>query len=265
MKLRLLWRLTAINLMQTLEYRGAFLVYMVNLLAVPVISLLVWLTVRSHSSGVPLSSGQLVTYYILLSVTAMFTSVWQAPYVAENIRLGGLSPWLLRPAPYILTMVGNSLGEKIGKLPLLMPLVLIMALGFHHDLQLPADPAAWLLYVAAVPLAAAVSFLLDFTIGSLAFWLHDVRGLIRVNYLLSGFLAGQFVPLALFPPALRPLLDVQPYRYTLSFPLEVVTGSLSGPEVARGFAWQLGYCLLFYLLYRITWRRGLRAYAGSGA
>jgi len=262
---RILWRQVAMNIVATLEYRGAFFIYMVNNVAVPVVSLLVWLTIGEQGVALPYTRGQFVTYYLLLSVVSTLTAVWLAPYLAENIRLGDLSPWLLRPAPYILRDVGNNIGEKIVKLPLLLPLVALVALAFRDDLRLPTDPRAWLLFALAVPLAATIAFLLDVAIGLLAFWLQDVRGLVRVKDLVATLLAGQFVPLALFPPGLKGVIDAQPFRYTLSFPLEVVTGRLSPAEITAGFAWQMGYCAALYLCYRLLWRYGLRSYAAAGA
>ncbi len=171
---------------------------------------------------------------------------------------------LLRPAPLLPHYIGNNLGEKLIKLPLLLPLVLVVALLFREDLRLPADPRAWLLCALSLPLAAAIAFLLDFVIGSLAFWVEDVRGLLRVRTLVGAFLAGQFVPLALFPPQFGPFLEAQPFRYTLSFPLEVLTGGLSPAVLVRGFGWQIGYCLGLWVCYRLSWRYGLKHYAAVG-
>jgi ABC-2 type transport system permease protein len=265
MRPRLLWRIVAMNVMATIEYRAAFLVYMVNVVAGPLISLLVWLTVSEQGVRLPYDRGQFVTYYVLLSMVSMLTSTWLAPFLAEEIRLGGLSPWLLRPAPYIAQQVGNNLGEKIVKLPLLLPLIGLVALLFRADLRLPADPLAWLLFGLSLPLAAAVTFLLDFVLGSLAFWMQDVNGLIRVKNLAGAFLAGQFIPLALFPAGLAGILEAQPFRYTLSFPLEVLTGSLAPAALGRGFAWQIAYCVGLWGCYRLLWRYGLRSYAATGA
>src|SRR5882672_10780972 len=140
MRPRLLWRMVAMNVMSTIEYRSAFLIFMINVVAGPVIALLVWLTVSEQGVRLPYDRTQFVTYYLLLSIVSMLTSTWLAPYVAEQIRLGGLSPWLLRPAPYIANFIGNNLGEKIVKLPLLLPLVAIVALFFRADLRLPEPP-----------------------------------------------------------------------------------------------------------------------------
>ena len=100
--------------------------------------------------------------------------------------------------------------------------------------------------------------------GSLAFWMQDVKGLIRVKNLVGAFLAGQFVPLALFPPSFFPLLEALPFRYTLSFPLEVLTGSLSVAATVRGLIWQTGYCLGLWGCYRMLWHFGLKSYTAPG-
>lgn len=265
MNLRLIWRMTSMDVMATLEYRGAFFIYMVNTVAVPLISLLVWRTVSRSGAHLPYSQSQLVTYYVLLSGASMLTSTWMAAFIADWIRLGNLSPWLLRPVPFVLSQIGNNIGEKIVKMPLLLPLAAGVALLFHSDLSLPSDPLAWARFGLCLPLAAIVAFQIDFLTGLLAFWIQDVRGFIRFKELTAGFLSGQFIPLALFPPAFGGFLQVQPFRYTLSFPLEVLLGRLSGTALAEGFALQCGYCVLFWVLYRLLWRSGLRAYSAVGA
>jgi len=262
--LRVIWRTTMMNVMNTLEYRGAFFIYMVNTVAAPVVYLLVWLAVEEQGVSLPYDRGQFVTYYVLLSVVSMLTSTWLAFYLASDIRLGGLSPWLLRPTTKMVQYVGNNIGEKIIKMPLLLPLVGLVALAFGRDLSLPTNIRAWALFALSLPLAATIAFLLDVLIGSLAFWIQDVGGLIDIKELTSSALAGRFVPLALFPKALQPFMNAQPFRYTLSFPLEVLTGGLSRQETIRGFAWQIGYCVILWGCYRIMWRVGLRSYTAPG-
>jgi ABC-2 type transport system permease protein len=265
MTFNLLWRLVACNVVMTLEYRAAFLIYMIQTVISPLIALSVWLAVSAQGVALPYDRSQLVTYYVLVSVVSMLTNTWAASYVAQNIRRGDLSGWLLRPTPYISGYIGNNIGEKVIKLPLLLPLVAIVGLVFGSDLQLPPDPLAWLLFLASLPLAGALAFLLDFVIGSLAFWIEDVNGLVRMQMLARAFLAGQLVPLALFPPWMDSFLGIQPFRYTVSFPLEIVTGRLAPAAIAQGFAWQAGYCILLWACYRLLWRYGLRRYAAAGA
>ncbi len=265
MTLRVVWRLAAIDIMTDLQYRGAFFLYVVAAVLTPVISLLVWLAISSQGVHLPYSHSQLVTYYLLLCIVSVLTSTWLGPFLAEVIRLGDLSAWLLRPAPYITAMIANNIGEKIVKFPFLLGLVGFVALLFHGEMRLPADPVTWLLFLLSLPGAAAIAFLLDFIAGSLAFWVQDVRGLLRIKLLAAGFLAGQFVPLALFPPALHPFLAVQPFRFTISFPIEILMGQVHGSPLLLGFALEAGYCLALWALYRLEWHIGLRSYGASGA
>ena len=194
---RVLWRIVTINLISTLEYRGSFTIYMFSIAAGSVISLLVWLAVLDQGVQLPLDRPSLVTYYVLLSLVTMLTSTWLGEYLAENIRLGKLSPVLLRPMPEITNMLGNNIGEKIVKLLFLLPMLGLLALFFGADLRLPSDPIAWAMFAVCLPLAAATAFLIDFVIGSLAFWVDDVTGLSRVRTLVATFLSGPRAPCSL--------------------------------------------------------------------
>jgi ABC-2 type transport system permease protein len=265
MTLRLFRMLVARDVIATMEYRGGFFLLMVRTLFGPIVSLAVWLAVSSEGVALPYSREQFVSYYLMLGLVSMLTGTWLGEYLAQEIRLGEISLNLLRPVPIIAHYAANNLGEKVVKLPLLLPLIALAALLFRGDLRLASGPLPWLLFALSLPLAAAVAFLLDFVLGTLAFWVDDVQGLIRLKALVGAFLSGQLVPLALFPPALGPLLEAQPFRYTLSFPLEVLAGGLDAAALTRGFAWQCGYLALLYAAYRLLWRFGLRAYGANGA
>ena len=254
-----------LNMMGELEYRVAFLIWVVEDVLGALISLGVWLAVLEHSERLPLDRAQLVTYFLAQGLVASCTNAWLIYFVPEEIRDGHLSQKLLRPVPPMAHWVANNLGEKALRLLLHVPVVCAVGACFHADLRLPGDGWTWVLAVIAVLLAAAVAFLLDLLIVLTAFWFQDVWGLNNAFRLGKRFLNGRLIPLALFPAWLAGAVEAQPFRYTLSFPLEVLTGSLTPDAVARGFAWQVGWVIGLYLLYRVQWRYGLRAYSAVGA
>jgi ABC-2 type transport system permease protein len=213
----------------------------------------------------PYDRNQLVAYYVLLSAVSMITGHWAAEYVAEEIRLGDLSPYLLRPVPYIAAWACDAIGQKLLMLALLLPQIGIAALVFRADLRLPANPWTWLLFLISLVLATSLAFLFQFMIGLLAFWAEDTGGVRRVEAITRAFLSGELVPLALFPAYLLPFLEVQPFRYMLSFPLEVLTRDLPAADLARGLGLQAAYTAAMYLGYRLLWQHGLRRYAATGA
>jgi ABC-2 type transport system permease protein len=251
--------------MRSLEYRGFLATLMFEQVLGPLVTLLIWLTLSDQGARLPYDRGQLISYYVMLSAVSMITGHWAAEYVAEEIRMGGLSPFLLRPMPYIAVWACDAIGQKLLMLALLLPQLAVVGLVFRGELQPPPNPWLWPLFLISLALATSFAFLLQFAMGLLAFWVEDIGGIRRVEGVTRAFLSGALIPLALFPAWLKPFLELQPYRYALSFPLEVLTRELSAAELAGGFGCQALYTAAAYLVYRLLWRRGLRRYAATGA
>ncbi len=190
------------------------------------------------------------------------TSSWSAGFLADSIRLGDLASWLVRPCSTHLNGIANNVAEKIAKLVLLVPMVALLALIMHRQISLPTDPRRWFGFMVAIVLGAVIVFAIDVLIGSLAFWVEEVSGLLRARNLIAGVLSGAVVPLALLPTVLQPVLAVQPFRYTVSYPLEV----LLLPTVSwSGFAFAAGWATALSATAVLAWRVGLRGYQAAGA
>ena len=107
-------------------------------------------------------------------------------------------------------------------------------------------------------------FSLDVIVGSLAFWFDEVNGFSWARRLIVSVLSGAVVPLALMPGWAGGVVAVQPFRFTVSYPLEVLLGTVSGSVVA-GFVLQAGWTVVFIAAGALIWRRGLRNYQAAGA
>lgn len=101
------------------------------------------------------------------------------------------------------------------------------------------------LFLAAVVLGAALRFLLSYSCGLLAFWVTKVAAVYGVIDVISLFLSGRIAPLEMLPPALREWSEWLPFRYMISFPIEIATGAADGGELARGFAVAVGWMAVF--------------------
>src|SRR5688500_7924774 len=147
-----------LNLMGELEYRAAFLVWIVGDAISSFISLAVWLTVAEYSIGLALDRSQLFTYFIAQGIVHSCTATWLIYLIPENIRDGHLSQKLLRPVAPMTHWIGQNVGEKAVRLVMQVPLICIVGLLFRDELRLPVDGWTWALVVLAVVLAAAVAF-----------------------------------------------------------------------------------------------------------
>jgi len=262
---RLLRRMIAINMSMSLAYRGDFVFFMLSVVLGPLLSVLIWQAAIASGADLPVDSTYLTSYFVLLGVVSMLTSSWLSTFLAGEIRDGRLSVWLARPGSYLYEMAANNIAEKAFKLVVLMPMVLIFGFWFRDSVDLSAPAWRWSVVGVSIGMGAGIAFSLDVIEGSLGFWLEDIDGLARARALLVMVLAGQLVPLALMPDWAQGFMTVQPFRYILSFPLEVIVGDLPRREIAMGLALQVTYTALFILGARWIWARGKRSYSAVGA
>jgi ABC-2 type transport system permease protein len=79
------------------------------------------------------------------------------------------------------------------------------------------------------------------------------------------FLAGRLAPLSLFPPAVASVAGLLWFRPMLSFPVEILTGAVSGRDrLLLGFASQVFWLAAWGLACLVAWRRGIRRYGAVG-
>jgi ABC-2 type transport system permease protein len=263
--LRVLRRMTAADIAQQSVYRGAWVIFMAANVCVPIISLLIWRTAIANGARLPVGEQYVTTYFVLLSFVTMATSSWLTGFLANDIRLGRLSSWMVRPASLLLGFVANNLSEKFLKLFALVPMIGILWWIFRDSMSIPAGPGRWAVFAVSIVLGAILVFTIDILIASLAFWMDDVAALAQARLIIASVLSGAVVPLALMPDWSRGFVDNQPFRYTVSFPVEVVAGDLTESQLVVGLAIQLGYVLGFGLIAWLVWSAGLRAYSAVGA
>lgn len=265
-QLRYFMAMLRLNMQVTLAYRGNFLIMQFTALIIPIVSLLVWQAVLVSGAQLPVSAEYLNAYFLLVALVEMLTSSWIGSFLAQSIRDGGLNHWLVRPTSTHMNSITNNLGEKLIRLLFMAPIIAVVIAAVSaitgQATALPTDPLRWLGFIVAVIVGAMIRFALDVLIGSLAFWIEDVSGVLRVTAVVVPVLAGAVVPLSLVPSSWRSVAEVQPFQYILSFPLTVL---LNDTAHYAGFGGQLLWLIIFGGGAVLCWRTGLRSYAGTGA
>lgn len=251
------------NLTVTLTNRAWVVLLQLGAVAPPVVSLLVWTGAIAQGATPPVPADRIVTWFVLVAVVSMVTSSWTASFLAEDIRTGGLSIWLVRPCPALAHLVANNLAEKTVKIVVLLPMVAVLGLVFRHQVHVPADPSLWAAALGALVCAAILAFVLDVLVGCLAFWFEDVEGVQGIVTLAQRLLSGAVVPLMLLPADVQDAVRFQPFRFTLAFPLEVLTGS--GTAARADWLAMLGWTGASLAVLALVWARGVRRYEAAGA
>ena len=154
-----------------------------------------------------------VAYYICLSLVSNLTMSWNAYDFEFEVRLGRLSPKLLRPLhPIHYSVVENI----VWKLTTIIPLgIILVFVSLTFDARFRTTPAHLLLFVPSVLLAAALAFFSGWVLATLAFWTTRVHAVSTFWDRAAFIFAGQIAPLALLPGPLQAISLVLPFGYIL--------------------------------------------------
>ncbi|MBI4616226.1 MAG: ABC-2 family transporter protein [Planctomycetes bacterium] len=269
MKAALFWHATSVEARKRLTYRADF---WVNALAGFAAQLgIAYFLVDALFDGSGSASiggfsrdGMLLYYVSVVFLGKLVRSTEMEHTIAQDIYEGGLTRYLLYPAPYLVFKYAQQLGALA---PLAVQIVLFgawvpFALGLPDGLAV--GPGEVAMCAAALALGNLLQFLLIWPIQTVAFWADNVWSLMVAYRILSALLGGMLVPLSLFPDPARRVLDLLPFRYLFAFPVDALLGRLTPLEWLSGMAVGLAWCAGSWALGRAVWRRGDRQYTGVG-
>jgi ABC-2 type transport system permease protein len=258
-------RLWLVNWAEQWQYRANLMMYLFFWLVSPIVYLAVWTTIANTQGSVNgMSAQDFVAYYMILLVVNIATSDITIHLLGYKIMDGTLSNMLILPIHPVLTHVlMNNLAFKALQLVALTPIWAVLYLLYQPVLTIL--PINLLLAIPALLMGFLVLFFFGVIITSVAFWTTRVWALWDFFYALFGLFAGQFVPLALLPPALQTVAQVLPFRLSLYFPIELILGKLTLQQTALNLGLQVVWCVVTYFAFRLIWRAGVRNYSAVGA
>lgn len=256
---RVYWRLLLAGFRRQSAYRLAALGGLVANLTFGLLKVaMLFATVRA-------AGGQLHGY----DTASMSTYVWLSQGLLGSVNLSGRSDLALRvksgqvavdflrpvdlQAATLCTEAGAALFALI---PRGLPSVLIGAVTV--GLELPTAPVFYLLGAFSLVLGIVISAATAYLIAVAGFWLVETRGLQILYMLLSGFLGGLYVPIALFPHWLRITATATPFPSVMMYPVNVLSG-LGGAGTAAGLVLaQLGWLAAVAVAGQLLTRAGRR-------
>lgn len=184
--------------------------------------------------------------------------------LAVRIKDGDIAIDLLRPmniqAAHVMTELGRSVWAL---LPRGLPSVLIG--GVVVGMAVPTGPLPYLLGAVSLLLGLLVSASVVYLVAIAGFWLVETRGLQTLYMVLSGFLAGLFVPIDLFPAWLRVIAQATPFPSMMMYPIDVLSGRVTGLDALGLVGAQTGWLIVLVVvghLMTVAGRRRLEVQGG---
>ena len=214
-------------------------------------------------AGSGYSAGSLMTYNWLTQAAIGPLALWGTSEITERVRTGDIAVDLARPLGLLPTYLAQDLG-RAGAAMLLRgaPTVLVGALTV--GMTMPTTPGPWLLGAVSVSLGLMLSFLARFLVQLASFWIVETRGLQTLYMVASGFFAGLVFPLALMPEWLQFAARATPFPAMLQYPVDVLSGRLTGAAAWDLLAMQVCWLVALGVLARVGLAAGTRRLVVQG-
>lgn len=255
--------LTRRSLNVQLEYRMAMVIWILSA-TFPLVMLAVWLSLAQDGPVGTFTASDFVAYYLLSFYIRQMTAVWVAWELDYDIRHGDMNTKLLHPINPIHDYISFNLADKVMRGVLFTPVVIVVAL-LVPGVQYVVTPLNLAFFVAALVGAWVMRYLIQFCLGLFTFWFSQALVLTDVFWMLYLLLGGGVAPLELLPEPLQSIAYQLPFRYMMSFPIEIMMGQLSTSKILAGFGAIAVWIALLFGAYRLLWARGMRHFGAFGA
>jgi ABC-2 type transport system permease protein len=243
-----------------LEYRAELLLWALSG-SLPFILMGVW-TQAAQQGNFGLSSIEFARYFLAVYLVRQLTVVWVIWDFEREIVDGKLSFRLLQPLDPVWHHVSAHIGERFARLPFIFGLVALFFFLYPEAFWLP-NLSTLVLFTIASACAFALQFLIQYTLAMFAFWTEKASSIQEVWFLVHLFLSGAIAPLEIFPPAVRSIALWTPFPYIINFPASILTGLKV--DLIQSFGTISIWVVVFSIVNRWLWKKGLRQYSGMGA
>lgn len=252
------------ELLVELQYPFALLIWMTEKLLEPIIYLAVWSSVAVSQGGDVngLGVGDFAAYYIGLLLVGHLTQNWHVWTIEWYVAEGQLSKYLVRPLHPIHESVTNDWIFKGLMMVIVIPTMFILAWLFAPGLYF--NFTSVLLFIPVICLAGALGFIGGWTVGLSAFWTIRNGTLIQMYFLMMLFFSGRIAPLELLPPFMAQIAYLLPFRWIVSFPIEVLLGWIPTEQIVTGMVIQLVWLVALISISTGVWKLSLRRYGAVG-
>ncbi len=243
------------------QYRVANLMFIIGMIAEPIVYLVVWSTVARQQGGSidGYTPGTFAAYYIVWTLVRNMNIVFTPFGWEQRIREGEMSAMLLRPIHPIHYDIAFFNGWKVVTVVLWLPVAAGLSLIFRPTI----GPSAFQVVVFIVALWGAylIRTMFLWVLGMITFWTTRVSAIFEVYFALELILSGRLVPPALMPDWVQGVSRFLPFESTFGFPITALVGPISTTELVTGLLLQLMWIAVGATIVALVWKRAVRRYS----
>jgi len=266
-KRRLIAKAFELGFQIALEYRANFLLSLISAAYPIFIQTFMWTAIYRNSAEAVVygyTYRQMIAYTFLAGLVARIVHTGFEYDIMEDIKNGKYSQFLVQPVGYFAYRLSSFLGHKAPNLGMILIILALVLAGLKAVWGVSLGLSSSLIFLVTLVLAVVLNFLIFYCFSAVAFWIVEIGFLFAGIRIVTILLGGGIFPLEVFGVRLLQVINWLPFKYTISYPINVLNGKIPPGEAAQGMLIQCFWIAACYLLSNVLWRWGGRRYVAVG-
>lgn len=257
-----------LNLKVFFQHKRAFFIMFVVNSAVVMIYLPLFRSIYAYNNSQNIkgySLEQMVWYFAAVTFVNTCVHTFTDSRISTRIRNGNLSIDLLKPVGIMKIELGHGLGIKIPAILIqfLLPFFIYSLIIFPSFVTVNSVFKFTILNIGGF----TISFLTNYIIGLIAFYIKNNNSIIRLKGFLFNFAGGAFIPLDFLPNWANNVLNILPFKYVYYWPIQFFLNSqkTQGTFIFYKILFiQLLWSVLLFTLGKFLYNKVIKNYCAVG-
>lgn len=253
------------NFHEEATYKADFIFFVGTEAIFFIVFYFIWTNVYQKTGVTSISNFSLsstITYYFLAGILFRMNPAL-GMYLNRAIWNGELTNELAKPYSVSLIYLVSGLSLMFVQLIAYLPFAGLLLL-FAGKYVIFTSTANLLYFILAMLLSSLMGITFYLILHSLCFYFGDQDANISLLDYLIAFMGGALFPLKFLPTGLYQAFSYLPFKYLFDFPANIYLGNISGERMWLGFLEMLVWFVVFYCIYVLLFRNGLKKYAAIG-
>lgn len=251
-------------LINQLEYRVNFISSFLFSLFTFSVNTLLWAAVAKNTNTVPLDINGIISYYYVSLIVSNITLTKSIYKISDDIRLGDLNKYLLKPYNYTLYQIMLDMPRRfVFILMNFIPLALIYTL-LNKRITLILSWTKIFYFILFLLMGYFINFFIDFLIALYSFYFSKVSSLYTSINVFRNISAGIIFPLVVLPKSFLSVLKNMPFMYTNYIPTMLLIENFNEIESFKNLLKAFCWLMILAFFCSIVWKKGLKKYSAYG-
>lgn len=226
-----------------------------------------WQAVLGQDSGAfGYTESQLLTYIIGTSFVRSLVFSTRSTDVQAEISSGDLNNQIIKPFNYFGYWLSKDAADKFLNIIFSIIEIGLLVWIVQPPLAAPASAGHFAAFILLGLMAVLLYFFFSLIISLSTFWMPEGNGWPQrfFVYVILEFAAGGLFPLDILPDPVFRVVSNLPTAYMLHTPLQMYLGRIDISQLPLVVMTMVGWTVVFYLIAKYMFSRGLKIYGAWG-